>query len=170
MNVECKNIKITSTGGNADIISTICDTFAEERNKYSDFCFNLKALDFRDQCWSVFWYVCENIRYQADQGRDQLIKTPARLMYDRVGDCKSMALFCACCLWSLGVHEIRFRFVSFTDCDIYSHVYVVANHFGETIILDPVERTADNYCVFNYARPYVKCKDIIYRQDEYRTI
>ena len=164
MIAEGINRLVTNRGGNADVISAVKEVFEQYRNSVSNDVQDLRVETFYNKCLNIFYYVLDNVRYQEDFGVYQLVKTPARLISDGVGDCKSMAIFIASCLWCLGCDVVRFRFVSFDNSNIYTHVYVVATHNGETITIDPVERI-NGQPVFNYARSCVRYKDLEYKRN-----
>lgn len=155
-------------GRTRDIAREVISCYRDYSTQCAEIVEPLKEMDYETQCRSVFDYVCKNVRYIADAG-DQLIKSPARLLADGYGDCKSMSIFTASCLTCLKIPFV-FRFVSFTNSDNYTHVYIVACPDTENqIIIDPVERTDMNgnfvdstigNFVFNKARPYKRKMDV----------
>ena len=154
---------ITTNGDNENVLKTVNDVFIEYRDTMDCYVADLRDLDFRSQCLSVFDYVVDNVRYKEDEGLNQWIKTPQCTLREGFADCKSMAILVASCLWCLGVPEIRLRFVSFNSYPSYSHVYVVATKEGESIVIDPVERVGGKP-KFDYASSFMKNKDFIYYQ------
>lgn len=159
-----RNVPITSCGDNDNVLATVCHVFEQERNKMSAYVDQWRHLTWYQQCLSVFNELVANVEYVADPHGSQLVRTPARLLYDGMGDCKSMAIYCACCLWALGADKVILRFVSFTTEKMYTHVYCVAEKDGQRYILDAVERTKDNRPIFNYARMFVLKKDFVYNR------
>lgn len=153
MITENKKILITSRGGNKHVINTILEVLSENINACSEIVKQLVGLDVYSQCYSVFEYVVENIQYIEDPGHNQYIKTPARTLADGFADCKSMAIFIACCLKALNI-PCEIRFVDFRGNKIYTHVYVVAYNNGTPIIIDPVERV-NGLPRFDYAQQYI---------------
>lgn len=149
---------VTHSGTNATVIKSIKEVYDEYKESVKPITVDLVGLDLYNQCYSIFSYILENVRYKEDEGNNQYIKTPARLLADGVGDCKSMAILAASCLYTLGVPCVL-RFVSFNDSPIYTHTYVVVNDGNRMIIIDPVERV-DGQPLFDYARPYKLKKDI----------
>ena len=143
---------ITNRGSNKEVIATILDVLAANVNSCSEIVRELHDLDTESKCYSVFEYVIENVAYKEDEGNNQYIKTPARTLADGYADCKSMAIFIACCLKSLGVDAV-IRFVDFYGQKIYNHDYVVAFDRGREIIIDPVERV-NGQPVFDYCSKY----------------
>lgn len=114
-------------------------------------------------CEAVFGYMVKHTYYRLDDDGVQLIKSPARLIEDGCGDCKSYTMFIASCLHCLGIPCIV-RFVSFDDGDQYTHVYPVAvDEYGREIPMDACELDDDaKTCLYGYAREYTKKKDLVY--------
>lgn len=146
-------------GKNRDVIEVLMETYRLYKGQCAPLVEALAGEDEETALQTVFQYVLENVRYREDPMPRQDIKTPARLLADGVGDCKSMALFIASCLHCLGIPFV-FRFVSFNGTAVYSHVYIVARPGTEwQRTLDPVERV-DREPVYDYARPYTLKLDI----------
>ena len=161
MQTDGRNTLITRSGLNSDLITVIRQVFEQYNHTAIPFVSNLYGCSFRSQCESVFWFVVNNITYKQDEGLNQLIKTPARLFADKVGDCKSMSIFVASCMYQLGA-RVTFRFVTFDrDYNNYTHVYCVASKDGEEYILDPVERV-NKMAKFDYASKYMTKRDVTY--------
>ena len=119
-----------------------------------------------DRCQAVFGYLCNHVTYLLDRDGEQYIKSPARLLADGCGDCKSLTMFIACCLHCLGI-KCKVRFVNFDGGSQYTHVYPVAiDEYGREIIMDMCETDtgieSDGTPLYNYARPYKKKKEFIY--------
>ena len=112
-----------------------------------------------EKCEAVFAYLTENVFYKLDDEGNQYIKSPARLLADGCGDCKSLTMFVVCCLHCLGIEHI-IRFVNYDGGNQYTHVYPVAiDEFGNEIVLDACEKDADGVILYNYARACKKHKD-----------
>ena len=118
-----------------------------------------------EKCELLFDFLTRQVGYKLDKIGDQYIKTPARLLADRCGDCKSLTMFINCALHQLGIPHI-FRFVNFDGGCQYTHVYPVAiDEYGREIILDACEKdNSDGLIWYNYARPFVKKKDFRYER------
>ena len=143
---------ITSRGGNKQVINTILEVLKDNIHVCCDIVVQLRGLDVYSQCYSIFEYVVENIQYIEDPGNNQYIKTPARTIADGFADCKSMAIFIACCCRALNI-PCELRFVDFRGNKVYTHVYVVAFDGNREIIIDPVERV-DGLPQFDYAQVF----------------
>lgn len=115
-----------------------------------------------EKCESIFCYLIEHVKYQVDADGVQYIKSPARLLADGIGDCKSFTMFIACCLNCLGIKHI-IRFVNFDGGNQYTHVYPVAiDERGNEIILDACEKDLNGVILYNYARDYKKKLDFVF--------
>ena len=116
----------------------------------------------RDKCLAVFKHLVAHVQYQLDPDGKQLIKSPARLLADGCGDCKSLTMYINYCLYCLGIRH-KFRFVNFDGGDQYTHVYAVAlDERDNEIILDACEKDDQGYTLFDYARPYKVKLDVNY--------
>ncbi|MFT3753693.1 MAG: transglutaminase domain-containing protein [Paludibacter sp.] len=116
---------IFQDGDTSDIISVVMMAYEiENDNQIADLARELQGETVTDTCHNIWAYLIKNIRYRADVGKQE-IKTPARLIYDGVGDCKSYSLFTAVVLRYLGIDHV-FRFVSYDRRKEATHVYVVA--------------------------------------------
>lgn len=98
-------------------------------------------------------YVRDNFTYIADGFKEQNIKTPGRLFYDKKGDCKSFSLFILSGLLALG-HEAGFRFASYKPNKVYTHVYNFVKHNGKNNTFDS--------CISNLkeSQTYTQLKDM----------
>lgn len=115
-----------------------------------------------ERCQAIFGYMVNNTYYQLDADGEQLIKSPARLIADGCGDCKSYTMFLASCLHCMGI-PCKVRFVNFDGGSQYTHVYAVAiDEQGQEIILDACELNNQGIPYYDYARPYTKKKDLYY--------
>ena len=158
--------KLISIGVTEDIVATMCKCYELYKDQPIDLVKYVAAsgYDIDGKCQSVFAYLVDNVRYQLDPGDNQFIRTPARLLEDGCGDCKSLTMFICCCLHCLGISH-KMRFVSFDNSTIYSHVYAVAlDERGEEIILDACETDPSGASIYDYARPYTHKRDIVYNE------
>ncbi len=134
--MKIKNIsrKIYRNGNTDDIIMVVMMAYNIERDEQiRDIAIKLKGNDVYQTAQNIWEFLIKNIRYVPDVD-SQKIKTPARLLHDGFGDCKSYSLFTAVVLRWLGIPHF-FRFASYTPEKEATHVYVVA---GGNIIIDAV--------------------------------
>lgn len=151
-------------GYNPEVVSSIKRLYKLYKNQPKDHVKELQGLSVSEQTQRLFDYFVNEakVRYKEDTGYVQNIKIPARLIREKVGDCKSFAMYFCCCLHCLGVPH-KFRFVNFDGSPYYSHVYAVAiDENNNEIILDAVERDKNGKPIYNYARPYARKLDVTY--------
>lgn len=151
------------SGLNGDIVDCWKACYEVFKDQPAQIVQNLRGYDIDSTCQAIFGYMIDRTYYKLDKSGEQLIKSPARLIKDGCGDCKSYTMFIACCLHCLGI-PCKVRFVNFDGGEQYTHVYPVAiDEYGNEIIMDACELDDDNETVlYDYARPYSKKKDIFY--------
>ena len=148
-------------GYNGDVIVNLINCYERWKDQPAELVKSLGGTT-DEKCEAVFAYLVDNVFYRLDDDGVQYIKSPARLLADGCGDCKSFTMFVASCLHCLGIKHI-IRFVNFDGGKQYTHVYPVAvDEFGREIILDACEKDADGFILYDYARPYKKKKDFVY--------
>lgn len=151
------------SGLNGDIVTCWKKCYEQFKNQPMDIVSEIRSTaTIDDKCQAVFGYMVSNTRYQLDADGEQLIKSPARLLADGCGDCKSYTMFIACCLHCLGI-QCKVRFVNFDGGKQYTHVYPVAiDEQGNEIPMDACELDTDGTPLYDYARRYMKKKEIYY--------
>lgn len=108
-----------------------------------------------ETCRAVWEYVRGNIFYILDPPGQQDVKTPARTVADRFGDCKSYSVLIRSLLYCLNI-ESQFRFVAWYPGEKFKHVYVVAlARNGKQYALD----ACTSY--FNFEYPYATKTDVL---------
>lgn len=157
-----KNTYIMS-GINSDVVGSIRTLYEQWKEQPRDLVRNLMENTVEDSCESVYQYMIDHVTYKLDPAGEQLIKSPARLLADGYGDCKSLTMFISCCLHCMRISHI-IRFVDFDGDGQFTHVYPVALlEDGREFILDMCETDPeDGTILIDYARPYVNKKDFIY--------
>lgn len=152
------NNTLMTIGMNEDVIQCELSCYEQWKEQPQDLVRGLRGT-IDEKCEAIFSYLVENVVYKLDDYGNQYIKSPARLLYDKCGDCKSLTMFLACCLHCLGIEHI-IRFVNYDGGNQYTHVYAVAiDEQGNEIILDACEKDKDGVILYNYARPSKKHKD-----------
>lgn len=149
LQIDGKKTLKKKRGTTKDIISEVTSTYRDTWHTTAELAATLKCDTEENTCKAIFDYVIKNIRYNEDPPGVQWVRTPARLIHDAEGDCKSMAILTASLLANLDI-PCFFRFVSFSPNKQITHVYVVTNG---GIIIDPVERV-NGQPIFNYASSY----------------
>ncbi len=117
-----------------DIVKVVVSVNRDYWHQCSEFAKQFQRPTEYETCKAVNDFVVENIQYKEDGSTHQYVKTPARLLKDKEGDCKSMSIFVASCLTCLQI-PCSLRFVSFGSTDV-KHVYVVTQ---SGLNVDPVE-------------------------------
>lgn len=127
---------VFESGNTEDIIVVILHADEESAKYTADFAKTFDG-DTIEVCEDLYYFVQNNIEYKEDPAGVQLIKSPAQLYSDGVGDCKSFSLFIGSVLKNLNIPFV-YRFVAFKPGDV-THVYVVAfDENGNEIYLDAV--------------------------------
>ncbi len=137
MKIRNINKVIHNNGNTSDIIDVVMYAYEIENDpQIKELAEKLKGESNYQTCKNIWSYLLKNIQYRADaDGKNgEMVRTPARLIHDGTGDCKSYSLFTAVILRYLGV-PLFFRFVSYNKVKRATHVYIVANN---NIIIDAV--------------------------------
>ena len=158
--------RLLRIGDNGDIITCWRESYEKFKDQPNELVKSLQGIggySTEDVCQEIFGYMVNNTRYQLDRDGEQLIKSPARLLADGCGDCKSYTMFIASCLHCCGI-PCKVRFVNFDGGEQYTHVYPVAiDERGNEIVMDACELDSDGMTpLMGYARPYKKKKEFIY--------
>ena len=149
---------LMSVGVNDDVIACELACYDKWKNQPMELVKDLVG-SVDEKCEAIFGYLTDNVVYKLDDAGNQYIKSPARLLADGCGDCKSLTMFIACCLHCLGIEHI-IRFVNYDGGKQYTHVYPVAiDECGKEIVLDACEKDADGVILYDYARACKKHKD-----------
>ncbi len=146
-------------GDTDDIIRAIL--YADERSAKFTEIFS-KAMEGKrpyEVARAIWVFIKSNVQYVEDEFGTQDVKSPAQLLTDSKGDCKSFAVFTGSVLQNLGI-PYQYRFTSYSGVrdgkpKRVTHVYVVIP--GEDIIIDAV------YHRFNAQKKYTYKKDIMAR-------
>lgn len=152
MNFQIKRINklLFKNGSTNDIINVVMYAYDSDYDfQIKSFSKNFKSNSDYETCEKIYDFLTDDyIKYKADsEGQlGELIKTPARFLYDEVGDCKSYSILTAVVLRFLGIPHF-FRFASYSDNPEATHVYVIAidRDTGENIIIDAVASIQLNY-------------------------
>lgn len=155
--------RFLKSGVNGDIVSCWQQCYAQYCEQPRELVGDLIGCGSVDEkCQEIYDYMVSNTRYVLDPEGEQLIKSPARFLKDRCGDCKSYTMFIASCLHCLGI-PCKVRFVNFDGGSQYTHVYPVAiDENGREIVMDACELDTDGTPLYGYARPYSKKKEFLY--------
>lgn len=151
---------INPKGVTSDIVTAVVDCYFRTANTVPQSLLRIVTdSDKETIAYNIFAWTNDNIRYKKDPDGQQWVKTPARLIYDGCGDCKSMTILICSVLTLLGVKN-KFRFVSYDHTTNYSHVYPVAIIDGEEIPVDVVAWKQKGY-EFGTEVEFTNKKDIM---------
>lgn len=157
MVADGRNTLIT-VGLNNDVVRSELACYERWKEQPCELVQNLRG-SVDERCEAIFAYLTDHVVYKLDDEGNQYIKSPARLLKDGCGDCKSLTMFLACCLHCMGIEHI-IRFVNYDGGNQYTHVYPVAiDEDGNEIALDACEKDQDGVILYNYARAFKKHKD-----------
>lgn len=160
LRVNNESTLINPKGVTSDIVTAVVDCYQRNVDTVPQSLLRIVAdSDKQNIAYNIFVWVYENIRYKKDPDGQQWVKTPARLIYDGSGDCKSYSILICSVLTLLGVKN-KFRFVSYDGTTNYSHVYPVAIVEGEEIPVDVVALQQKG-CEFGNEVEYTNKKDIM---------
>lgn len=160
LRVNNETTLINPKGVTSDIVTAVVDCYS--RNAHTVPKSLLRIVTDSDKetiAYNIFAWTNDNIRYKKDPDGQQWVKTPARLIYDGCGDCKSITILICSVLTLLGVKN-KFRFVSYDHTTNYSHVYPVAIIDGEEIPVDVVAWKQKGY-EFGTEVEFTNKKDIM---------
>jgi len=134
------------TGNIKDIISVI--EYADKRGKKDtkDLVQQMQFQPTKEGMRRIRSYVRNNIRYKKDPKGHERIKSPARTLAEKTGDCKSMSVLVASILQNMKQQGVRYFYRAVLFTDRYGHIYVIAVlPDGEKVIVDPVFDTFNAY-------------------------
>lgn len=111
-------------GYTSDIIAVILAHDRKYFNQCQELAKKLKGRDVEESARNVYNFIRENIRYVLDPDGFQYIESPARTLNKGYGDCKAYSLLASSLLSCMGIKP-TFRFVSYSEAPIATHVYIV---------------------------------------------
>lgn len=138
LRVNNESTLINPKGVTSDIVTAVIDCYQRNIGTVPPSLLRIVAdCDNENIAYNIFVWISDNIRYKKDPDGQQWVKTPARLIWDGCGDCKSYSILICSVLTIMGVKN-KFRFVSYDGTTNYSHVYPIAIIDGEEIPVDVV--------------------------------
>lgn len=123
---------------NEDIVQAIESALPAARKQVVNISAQFRGDTTAETAHNIWKFLKKNIKYTKDGGAEQLVRLPGRFVYDGKGDCKSYSLFTAAVLSDLNL-PVAFRYASYSDSTIPSHIYTVTkDENGKEIIVDAV--------------------------------
>ncbi len=148
-----EKVLLIKNGNTDDIIDALLDEIPGVKEQTREF--SRQFSPDREGLRRLWTWVKRNIRYVEDPLGVQWIRTPARLWYDREGDCKSFTLFIVSVLENLKMpYYVRFTNTEKPGGRIVNHVYPIAVLNGKEIVLDAVWRAFDTEHKFFFKKDY----------------
>lgn len=162
MIADGRNIILHRNGMNTDIVADVISYYNIWKNQPEEILTEIQNIPVDIQCESVFAYLLNKVDYKVDPAGKQFIKSPARLLADGKGDCKSFTIFIASCLHCLGIpHTIRFT--NYYNGDQYTHVYPIAyDEHGKAIVLDACPQM-DRKVKYDFEAKFTHKKDFYFQ-------
>jgi hypothetical protein len=143
-----------------DIIRVVLDVYTSDFLQCQKIADKLTGETVKQTAKNIFDFVVSKVKYLEDPNGKQWVKTPARLIADGVGDCKSFSVFIASCLKCKKIKH-AFRFAAYGGSSKVSHVYIIVwDENNNTIIVDPVAYIQQN-TPFGAEIAYTKNIDIM---------
>lgn len=136
-----------ANGNTNNIIAEILAVDKISKNDTKEFAKHLIGSTKHETLNNVWNFIKHNIRYVIDPVGIQFIKTPSRIWADKYADCKGYSIFIGSILKNLAL-DFTYRFVSFSDNQIYTHVYIVC----DGVILDAVMPEFNKEKPFNFKK------------------
>jgi len=90
-----------------------------------------------DPLKNIFQFACKVARYQPDAPTLQTVRTPARLIMERRGNCVDFSVLISTILKCLKFGH-KYKIVKLAPNMPYGHIYIVSNLVNGTKVLDPI--------------------------------
>jgi hypothetical protein len=128
-----------SNANNSDIVKSVEKNFSKAVSQTKDFAKLFQSPTAKETAHKVWKFLKDQINYQKDSEKKQIIQLPSYLIYSKNGDCKSYSLLAASTLYNAKL-PVAFRYASYNRFNkVPSHVYVVTyDEKGNEIIVDGV--------------------------------
>lgn len=110
-------------GDLSQVISTIVDETNKAVPRLKKFSQQFITNDLEKTSYFIWKYIKDNIKYVRDLIGIEQIRTPERLLSDKIGDCEDYSIFAASILKNLGYNP---KFLVVAMDGGYQHIYVIA--------------------------------------------
>jgi hypothetical protein len=142
--IDNKKVVIKQKQGTTDIINTIADVHVEYEKDYDCLIEYFDKGDIYDTAQAIWNFLKYDLVYNAEPGKDQTVKSPARILQaGATVDCKHYALFAGGILDAIeraypGEFQWFYRFAGEKGQTDVGHVFVVAvDNKQKEIWIDP---------------------------------
>lgn len=114
----------------------------------------LSKKDVYNTCLAIWLFLYEHFQYKLDKSGVEQLREPNRSWADRMSgiDCDCFSIFASSILTNQEIDH-SFRITKYNGNEHFQHVYVVVNHKGREIIIDPVVDA------FDYQKPFSEKHD-----------
>ncbi len=128
---------ITADADIPDIVNTILMGDKESRAFAFDFANRLKGRTVRDTLKNIWGFTKNNVDYVRDNPGSEVVKSAARTLKDKFGDCKSMSILNGAIMYHLGI-PYKYRVSFYDEEKEQGHIYPIAMVNGQEIFVDSV--------------------------------
>lgn len=141
---EDKRVVLVTDQGTKDIINEILHTHNDHKGDYDRIYrqFDCDG-DTNATCKKIWDFLKYNLKYRAESGEVQSVRSPAAILSKSGVDCKHYSLFIAGVLDAIkrnqgDAFDWVYRFASYNHEAVPGHVFVVVNDNGNEYWVDPV--------------------------------
>lgn len=128
---------ITTNADIPDIVKAILIGDKESRTFTLDFAKQLKGRTVRDTLKNIWSFTKNNVDYVRDNPGSEVVKSAAKTLKDRSGDCKSMSILNGSIMYELGI-PYKYRVAFYDNEKEQGHIYPVAMVNGQEVFVDSV--------------------------------
>lgn len=151
---DWKNQRIKTNAQVKDTLKLIQKVIRGTTDHTSELAPRLQGKTLGKTCRNVWRFIYEHIRYKKDKPGVEQVRSPARCLHERVGDCDCMATLAGSILSNLRI-PFKLRVTKYKGRRHYQHIYVIVpNDSGGHYTIDPVVEW------YNYEEPYSAKTDI----------
>ena len=128
---------ITGNADIPDIIDTILMGDQRSREFVYAFANRLKGRNVKQTLRNMWEFTKDNVDYVRDNPGREVVKSAARTLKDKFGDCKSMSILNGAIMYHLGI-PYKYRVAFYDQEKLQGHIYPIAMLDGKEIFVDSV--------------------------------
>lgn len=126
---ESKGTTTTIGSGGLDLtLEVVLKTIKDNVEPFRDFAKEIQGNSLAETVYNIWHFLKTNTRYIKDKPLTEEIKSPARLIADKTGDCDDYSIFAATILKALG-YDPYFFIVAFKGAENFGHIYAGVENF-----------------------------------------
>lgn len=128
-----------------DIIDSLNSCFVQAKKDTKQWSDQFRGSTMYESAYNIWKYVRNNVLYKKDPDGLQVIQLPNAVIHRKHlgSDCKSRSLLISAVLSNLGADNVRFRYASYKNDWIPTHVYTIFTFQGRDVPVDSVITTFD---------------------------